>query len=229
MEDTFCLNDFEDGTAFVGAIFDGHSGDQVSNFAEQRFPELILPVTSHADIQQQFKNVFNTIHEESKALPGNSGAVAVAFFTDGDHITIANVGDAEAVLVTKGFSTTLTEMHRISNAKEVRRCMDRGALIERRGYVCIPSGKGLIPTRSLGDHEFTPYGLLSEPYTHQWTTQDPYYLILACDGLWDVVNLKTAAAICDGKRTAQEACKALAAIAQTESGDNVTVIVIRRT
>jgi serine/threonine protein phosphatase PrpC len=52
---------------------------------------------------------------------------------------------------------------------------------------------------------------------------------LACDGLWDVVNLKTAAAICDGKRTAKEACKALAAIAQTESGDNVTVIVIRRT
>ena len=57
-------------------------------------------------------------------------------------------------------------------------------------YFVIKSGASLSMTRSIGDHMFREYGLISIPYirTHQLKSGTRNIIIIATDGLWDSVK-----------------------------------------
>src|SRR2546428_4229616 len=114
------------------------------------------------------------------------GAVAVTFWIDGPRVSVANAGDAHVVAVSADHATRLTEEHRITNEVELKRVVDAGATI-CGPYVCLPDGRGIMPTRALGDHEFAKVGVLSEPAVSSHVLE-PGFLVAACDGLWDVMD-----------------------------------------
>ncbi|VEU43784.1 unnamed protein product, partial [Pseudo-nitzschia multistriata] len=102
-------------------------------------------------------------------------------------IYAANVGDARIVLGHGKKAHRLTKDHRTDDPEEVRRIEDSGGFIFKGRVLGI-----LAVTRSLGDHCMKEY-VIAKPYTSENSITvapetDVSFIILACDGLWDVIK-----------------------------------------
>jgi len=208
----------------LGGVFDGHGGVSVARLARARFGALFrASLPSGPD--SAFRAAYAAIHRESEGMAG--GAVAATFWIDGPRVAVANAGDAHVVAVAGDRAVRLTEDHRITNKIELKRVVDAGATIWGP-YVCLPDGRGIMPTRTLGDHVLTKVGVLSDPVvsTH---ALEPGFLIAACDGLWDVMETEELPEILAGLSTAPEAAGRLRreALDVRKTSDNLTVVAVR--
>jgi serine/threonine protein phosphatase PrpC len=203
----------------VGAIFDGHAGSAVAELgAELMGTMLAMPPAPGLTLR--------AVHAAAGEVKG--GACAVAFRLSGDHLEVANVGDAALAWVTDGGAVLLTESHRLDNPGERDRVVATGAAIAGRYLLNPRTGDGLMPTRTLGDYEFAEVGVLAEPY--EWAgTFTSGWLVAASDGLWDVMRPEELPAYLAG--SAHEAAEALAeeVLAKRQSGDNLTIIIVHKT
>jgi len=86
----------------------------------------------------------------------------------------------------------------------------------------------LAVTRSLGDASMKEF-VVGAPFTTETEIgDDDEFLILACDGLWDVSDDQTAVDVVRKIDDAQEMSKALVQYALDKyTNDNVTVLVVR--
>ncbi|KAG8986424.1 Protein phosphatase 2C 1 [Tulasnella sp. 427] len=135
----------------------------------------------------------------------------------------ANVGDARAVLSRSGKAVRLTYDHKGSDKKEVRRIQEAG------GFVLNNRVNGVLAvTRSLGDSAMKEY-VVGSPYTSTMDLTDAdEFLIIACDGLWDVIEDQPAVELIRDCATAQEAAETLVRHALDNfSHDNVTALVVK--
>jgi len=208
----------------LGAVFDGHGGAAVAKLAARRFQALFRESLGGGP-EAALRAALASIHREAQGMPG--GAAAATFYVDGPRVAVANAGDAHVVAVSGDAAVRLTEEHRITNEAELQRVVAAGATIWGP-YVCLPSGDGLMVTRSLADFEFERIGIVPEPVvsTHPLP---PGFLVAACDGLWDVVAAEELPGLLRDADSAKEAANRLAhdALRVRHTGDNVTIIVIR--
>ncbi|KAN0111366.1 protein serine/threonine phosphatase 2C [Russula decolorans] len=136
---------------------------------------------------------------------------------------IANAGDARGVLCRKGRALRLTYDHKGTDKQEAKRIMDSG------GFVMSGRVNGVLAvTRSLGDSSMKEF-VVGAPYTTETDlTEDDEVLILACDGIWDVLDDETACQLIRTIPNPQDAAKKLVYEAtQRYTNDNITVMVIR--
>src|SRR5262249_20213878 len=111
---------------------------------------------------------------------------------------VAHVGDSRAALISKTDAIYLTEDHKPNLPKEKKR-------IENAGYVVRDKrvdGK-LAVSRAIGDSDFKQHigsspeelAVIAIPdISEHGRSPDWEYLVLACDGLWDVLEPKGVAA-----------------------------------
>ncbi|KAF9474228.1 protein phosphatase 2C [Pholiota conissans] len=135
----------------------------------------------------------------------------------------ANAGDARGVLCRTGKAVRLTYDHKGSDKQEAKRITDAG------GFVMSGRVNGVLAvTRSLGDSSMKEF-VVGAPYTTETELcEDDEFLILACDGLWDVIGDQGAVELIRDIEDAQEAsAKLLKHALSHHTMDNVTVIVIR--
>lgn len=135
----------------------------------------------------------------------------------------ANVGDARAVLCRGGKAVRLTYDHKGSDAQEAKRITDAG------GFVMNNRVNGVLAvTRSLGDASMKEF-VVGSPYTTETTLDEQdEFLIVACDGLWDVTEDQDAVDFIRAVADPQEASKRLLENAITNySTDNLSVMVVR--
>ncbi|GAA6026999.1 hypothetical protein JCM8202_002819, partial [Rhodotorula sphaerocarpa] len=135
----------------------------------------------------------------------------------------ANVGDARAVLCRAGKAIRLTYDHKGTDTKEAKRISDAG------GYVLNNRVNGVLAvTRSLGDSSMKEF-VVGSPYTTE-TTLGPHddFLIVACDGLWDVCTDQEAVdLVADCADDAQAASQKLLDHALNRfSTDNLSILVV---
>ncbi|TRM69780.1 phosphatase 2C-like domain-containing protein [Schizophyllum amplum] len=106
----------------------------------------------------------------------------------------ANAGDARGVLCRGDRAVRLTYDHKGSDKMEAQRIMDAG------GFVMSGRVNGVLAvTRSLGDSSMKEF-VVGAPYTTETElSDDDQFLIMACDGLWDVVSDQLAVDIVLGK------------------------------
>jgi len=135
----------------------------------------------------------------------------------------ANAGDARAVLCRSGKAVRLTYDHKGADKQEAKRIQDAG------GFVLNNRVNGVLAvTRSLGDSSMKEF-VVGSPYT----TSTPLgssdeFLILACDGLWDVASDQNAVDLVRDVQDCDEAAKILMEFALNEgTRDNVTIVVVR--
>ncbi|KAI0645533.1 protein serine/threonine phosphatase 2C [Trametes meyenii] len=135
----------------------------------------------------------------------------------------ANVGDARAVLGRGGNATRLTYDHAVTDGSEAARVEEAGAVIENGRVDGV-----LIPTRALGDANMNQY-ISSIPHTARVElNEEDEVLILACDGLWDVVDDQEAVNIVREVQDSMDAAQRLMEEAQRcKTQDNVTIVVVR--
>jgi len=135
----------------------------------------------------------------------------------------ANAGDARAVLCRAGKAVRLTYDHKGGDKQEAKRIQDAG------GFVLNNRVNGVLAvTRSLGDSSMKDF-VVGAPYTTeiQLGSTDEF-LILACDGLWDVALDQKAVDLVRDVQDCDRAAKILMEHALNEgTRDNVTVVVVR--
>ncbi|KAL7281814.1 protein serine/threonine phosphatase 2C [Trametes coccinea BRFM310] len=135
----------------------------------------------------------------------------------------ANAGDARGVLCRAGRGVRLTYDHKGSDKQEAKRIMDAG------GFVMSGRVNGVLAvTRSLGDSSMKEF-VVGSPYTTETElSEEDEFLILACDGLWDVVSDQGAVELVRGIADPRKAAEELLDHAyRNYSSDNVTVLVVR--
>ena len=210
--------------AALGGVFDGHGGAAVAELAARRLPQLFATSLPQGP-EAAFRAAFAGIHREARGLRG--GAVAATFYIKDREIAVANAGDAHIVAVSGDMAVRLTEDHRITNEVELNRVVTAGATIWGP-YVCLPSGTGIMPTRTLGDHEFETVGVLSQPAVSTHALQEGF-LVAACDGLWDVMEPTEVPRLLKGISSAKDVAGALAheALHVRRTTDNLTILVVR--
>ncbi|KAL9260406.1 putative protein phosphatase 2C 33, partial [Drosera capensis] len=133
-----------------------------------------------------------------------SGTTAVTLIKQGQLLVIGNVGDSRAVLGTRGEDNSLLAVQLTvdlkpnlpAEAERIRKC--RGRVFALRdepevSRVWLPNNDspGLAMARAFGDFCLKDFGLISVPDMsyHQLTEKDEF-VVLATDGIWDVLSNK---------------------------------------
>ncbi|KAH8705322.1 phosphatase 2C-like domain-containing protein [Talaromyces proteolyticus] len=136
----------------------------------------------------------------------------------------ANVGDARIVLCRNGKALRLSYDHKGSDENEGKRIANAGGLILNNRVNGV-----LAVTRALGDTYLKDL-VTGHPYTTETVIQPDQdeFLILACDGLWDVCTDQEAVDLIRNIKDAQEASKILVDHALSRfSTDNLSCMVVR--
>eukprot|EP00479_Gromia_sphaerica_P007716 TRINITY_DN2672_c0_g1_i1.p1 TRINITY_DN2672_c0_g1~~TRINITY_DN2672_c0_g1_i1.p1 ORF type:complete len:247 (-),score=29.57 TRINITY_DN2672_c0_g1_i1:227-967(-) len=96
----------------------------------------------------------------------------------------ANTGDSRAVLCRNKKAIRLSKDHKPQDPHEAKRVVDDGGFIGRFSRV-----NGILAiTRALGDHMLKPPVSCVPSQSRVELTPEDDFLIMACDGLWDVVT-----------------------------------------
>jgi protein phosphatase 1B len=122
----------------------------------------------------------------------HSGSTCIASFITPTHIIIANCGDSRAVLARGGAVFFGSEDHKPTDPGETARVQNAGGFIEM-GRVC----GNLAVSRSLGDFQYKDQPQLPPEQQKISAASDmtvipraanDNFLLLCCDGIWDVMS-----------------------------------------
>ncbi|KAJ1692081.1 hypothetical protein LUZ63_008779 [Rhynchospora breviuscula] len=131
-----------------------------------------------------------------------SGTTALTMVKQGDLMVISNVGDSRAVLATTADDGSLMpvqltvdfkpnlpqELERIKQCNGQVYCLDEEPGVHR---LWLPGDEspGLAMSRAFGDFCMKGHGLISVPdVTQRIITSQDRFVILATDGVWDVIS-----------------------------------------
>ncbi|OWB71455.1 phosphoprotein phosphatase activity protein [[Candida] boidinii] len=135
----------------------------------------------------------------------------------------ANVGDTRLILCRKGKAIRLSYDHKSIDKKEQQRIVKAGGIMLKSRVNGV-----LAVTRSLGDN-YMKNLVIGSPYTTATAlTKDDSFLIIACDGLWDVCSDQNAVDLIKDIDDPKKASSILCNYAISKSTtDNVTVMVVK--
>jgi len=241
MEDAHYVEDgfMNDPNKGFFAIYDGHGGKDAAIFSSKTLHKVLEEFLSKESediynnsekVLEILKNTYlETDNRMKGSVPTHHGCTAVTCLITGKgdsrHLFSANAGDARATLCRDGKAIRLTEEHKASDPAEAKRIQDLGCFIVN-GRV---NGQ-IVITRSLGDHMMKEF-IIGDPFlSYQKLTEKDTHLIVACDGLWDVVEDQQA---CDfllayPNANADELSKRLLVKAlQDGSTDNLSICVVK--
>ncbi|XP_068662290.1 probable protein phosphatase 2C 2 isoform X1 [Aristolochia californica] len=232
-------------SAFYG-VFDGHGGPDAASYIRKNamrffFEDSDFPQALQADevflekVENSVRKAFllaDLALEDDCTVSSSSGTTAITALVFGRFLLVANAGDCRAVLCRKGDAVDMSQDHKPIYASERRRIEECGGFVDDGYLNCV-----LSVTRALGDWDMKlPRGsaspLIAEPEFRQVVlTEDDEFLIIGCDGIWDVMSSQHAVSVVrralrrhdDPERCARElVMEAL----RLNTFDNLTVIVV---
>ncbi|KAF8726854.1 hypothetical protein HU200_019334 [Digitaria exilis] len=149
----------------------------------------------------------------------DDGSTASTAVLVGDHLYVANVGDSRAVISKAGKAIALSEDHKPNRSDERKR-------IESAGTWRV--GGVLAMSRAFGNRLLKQF-VIAEPEIQELEIDDELeFLIIASDGLWDVVPNEDAVSLVKMEEEPEAAARKLTETAFSRgSGDNITCIVVK--
>lgn len=228
MEDAYFLDMNFAGKGWVfGGVYDGHGGYEAAEYAATHLHQLFLNRLEAGDGPgAAFEDAYEAISAELAYQ--ESGTTAVTFFLRETNLTVSNAGDSRALLVGRHQVVQLSEDHRLDNPDERKRVKRAGAEIDYPYVMC--GLKGLMPTRSLGDRHFTDVGIIPVPFItqHRIRPEEDIGLVVACDGLFDVMSNEEVADVVRKHRDPEEMADSLKkeALSNRRGTDNLTLIAL---
>eukprot|EP00747_Dinoflagellata_sp_TGD_P169331 gnl/TRDRNA2_/TRDRNA2_198076_c0_seq1.p1 gnl/TRDRNA2_/TRDRNA2_198076_c0~~gnl/TRDRNA2_/TRDRNA2_198076_c0_seq1.p1 ORF type:complete len:284 (+),score=36.99 gnl/TRDRNA2_/TRDRNA2_198076_c0_seq1:86-937(+) len=199
MEDGFVFVDQfggRRGSAFFG-VYDGHGGRQVTDFVTRELHENVLrELRKTPSVPDAFLKAFQATDDDMvrRNIMVSGCTACCCLLQEERHsrvIYTAHLGDSRAVMSRGGVATRLTSMtdHKATDPLEAKRVIEAG------GSIINERVNGMLAmTRSLGDHilkiPILPNDVVSNvpDITSTDLSSKDQFIILACDGLWDVVN-----------------------------------------
>ncbi|KAK3137950.1 hypothetical protein QOZ80_5AG0362490 [Eleusine coracana subsp. coracana] len=240
------------------AVYDGHGGARVAQACSERLHVLLAEEVSrqrsrHDGVRWKDAMVASFARVDGEVTGGLApppaaddspfrtvGSTAVVAVVGHRRIVVANCGDSRAVLSRGGVAVPLSTDHKPDRPDERERVEAAGGrVINWNGYRVL----GVLATsRSIGDYYLKPFVSAEPEVTVMERTDQDEFLILASDGLWDVVSNEVACKIArnclNGRaasmfpetvsgRTAADAAALLTELAISRgSKDNISVVVV---
>jgi protein phosphatase PTC1 len=222
--DKFADNDNQ----FYIAVYDGHGGKKTADYVKEHLHVSIAKELKSGDvsIEETFKKTFLAIDTKIKNTnekSGSTAAVALITVKDGKKLLhTANCGDARIVLKRGKDALRMTIDHKATDPDEQKRIKDMGGII-----LSDKVGASLAVTRAFGDSELKEW-VSAEPYIKSVELgPEDTHLIVACDGLWDVVSDQEAVDQLTSSQSAQELSDKLLKLALAkQTRDNLSVLVV---
>ncbi|CAL0304786.1 unnamed protein product [Lupinus luteus] len=277
MDDDHVNENTKYSSADFFGVYDGHGGCQVANYCQEHLHSVLVKEFEAVEAEKNgndnwqdhwkkaFFNCFHTVDDDVGRVHASSGSnsedesessiellaetvgstAVVAVLTQTD-IIVANCGDSRAVLYRGKEALPLSSDHKPNRDDEWTRIEAAGGkVIQWNGYRVLGV---LAVSRSIGDHYLKPWIIPEPEVTFIHREKNDECLILASDGLWDVITNEEA---CDIARkriliwhkkngnnvstgqghgadpAAQYAAEYLSKLAlQKGSKDNISIIVI---
>lgn len=228
------------------SILDGHAGKAVANVAAELLPTtveaFVAPVRFSPrglmdGVRRAFLRHDKDLERNFDVLRDQSGATCTSVLVGPSQIVLVNIGDSRIVMCRGGRPIVCTKDHKPGDEKELSRIqMAGGRVINQR------VDGGLALSRAFGDFEYkmrsdllqTQQKVTAEPdsiYIRRSPATDDF-LVVACDGLWDVMSNEQACSIVYGflkkdNTNPVEICRHLVRAALDRgSRDNISVLLV---
>ncbi|KAL3838624.1 hypothetical protein ACJIZ3_023215 [Penstemon smallii] len=196
-------------TAHLFGVYDGHGGSQVATYCRDRLHsalaeelEVIMANLNDGNNykdnceeqwRRAFMKCFIKVDDEigGKArleplVPETVGSTAVVALVCSSHIIVSNCGDSRAVLCRGKEPVALSVDHKPNREDEYERIEAAGGkVIQWNGHRVFGV---LAMSRSIGDRYLKPWIIPDPEVTFVPRTREDECLILASDGLWDVMT-----------------------------------------
>lgn len=217
------------------AIFDGHGGRDAAAFAAENLHLILAEKLKTNNAVKSLREAFAETHKliADQKITGGTTAVVALFI--GKKGFIANVGDTRAVLCRDGVPLRVSLDHKPELPTETSRIKKLGGTVtttyNSAGQATSRVNGMLAVSRALGDTPLHPY-VSCDPEIHGPLNLEPearnQFVVLACDGVWDVITDEEATSIVAPISNPEEASRRLRDEAFLRgSTDNISVMVIR--
>ncbi|KAG6647471.1 hypothetical protein I3843_07G079500 [Carya illinoinensis] len=178
-------------------------------------------------LKESFLKAFRVMDRELRMHPSIdsfcSGTTAVTVIKQGQDLVIGNVGDSRAVLGMRDKDDSLIAVQLTvdlkpnlpAEAERIRKCRGRVFALQDEPEVArvwLPNNDspGLAMARAFGDFCLKDFGLISVPdISYRRITEKDEFIVLATDGIWDVLSNKEVVDIVSSSPTQSSAARYL--------------------
>lgn len=224
MEDvSIVLRDVPTSGAALYGLFDGHGGREAAEFAAANLPKAISDrLIATASYEDAYIASFRQLQMDMRPWCVYVGTTSVIAVIEGTTLTVANVGDSRCVLCRGGAAQRLSVDHKPDLPNETAYIQSKGGIV-RDGRV----GGMLAVSRALGDGFLGDAVNATPSVCRVELSAGDSFLILACDGVWDVLSDQEACDIVAPEIDPLVAARKLRDRAfELNSLDNISVIVV---
>jgi serine/threonine protein phosphatase PrpC len=220
-------------THFFG-LFDGHAGGKCSQYVSSNLPNALAEDDFFANnLPQAIKRSFYSINESflkiAEKMKLHDGSTGLCAIVRDNKLLIANVGDCRALLMSNGRPVQLSTDHKPTSPDEQKRIAALGgSVVYCMGVARV--NRVLAVSRAFGNRTIRSVIRPDADLTQRDLTDGDDFLVLASDGLWDVLKNKDVCDVCYSpflQRKPQAIADELVQLALARgSMDNVTCVVV---
>jgi len=237
VEKSSCLTCDENNKVHFVAVYDGHGGHECSRWLSENLHTvvakfLINEVSVESALEKAFEEADRMLIDEHPEILAGSTCISVLIEEATNTMWVANVGDSRCVLGSKSGAFPMSDDHKPTKESEEARIRSAG------GWVTFGRVMGFLAvSRAFGDAEMKADScqmIIAKPEIKKHViTEEDGFLVLACDGLWDVLsNEEVVKSIYEGfgkGKNCTEVSSELVkrSIDELRSMDNVSVITLK--
>lgn len=197
-----------EGHSFV-AIYDGHGGALCAAYAGEHMMRHIMETeefAAYAESAEKDTGLLEKamyaaflscdrsikVDQDASKDEDHSGSTAVAAFITPTHFVLAHAGDSRAVLASGKKVAACTEDHKPYNDDERSRIEKAGGVVSMKrvdGDLAVSRALGDFQYKDV-DHPAEEWKVTCAPETQSIprSPKSDEFLIVACDGIWDVMS-----------------------------------------
>ncbi|KAK8571050.1 hypothetical protein V6N13_025608 [Hibiscus sabdariffa] len=214
-------------TICMFGIFDGHGGSHAAEYLKQHlFENLMKHPQFMSNTKLAISETYPQTDEDFLDSERDDGSTASTAVLVGNHLYVANVGDSRTIISKAGEAIPLSEDHKPNRSDERKRIENAGGVVMWAGTWRV--GGVLAMSRAFGDRMLKQFVVAEPEIQYKEIDEEFELLVLASDGLWDVVPNEDAVSLAGAEKEPETAARKLTETAfLRRSADNITCIVVR--
>ncbi|GJN15359.1 hypothetical protein PR202_gb02263 [Eleusine coracana subsp. coracana] len=192
MEDFYDIKSskIDDKQISLFGIFDGHGGSRAAEYLKEHLFENLMKhpefmTNTKLAIIETYKKTDSEFLDSERTSHRDDGSTASSAVLMGNHLYVANVGDSRAVISKAGKAIALSEDHKPNRSDERKRIESAGGIVMWAGTWRV--GGVLAMSRAFGNRLLKQFVIADPEIQEQEINDEMEFLIIASDGLWDVV------------------------------------------
>ncbi|XP_062106278.1 probable protein phosphatase 2C 52 [Humulus lupulus] len=177
--------------------------------------------------KEAFLKSYKSMDKELRSHPNLdcfcSGSTAVTIVKQGSNLFMGYIGDSRAIMGSKDSSDSMVAVQLTIDlkpdlpreAERIKRCKGRVFALQDepevpRVWLPFDDAPGLAMARAFGDFCLKEYGVISTPeFSHRTLTKKDQFIVLASDGVWDVLSNEEVVEIVSSAPTRSSAARIL--------------------